>query len=352
MPRFFRGYTEIIAGSPQYSVDGPPPANQVVSQVVTAVDTRGRLLQSCTIRPAVRDPVLLPEAGVILLPGLAGRRRSGVVAYSTVTGARIWGTPAEFFVISADTVFVSIFTSHPGVAAYDAATGRRLWSDEFRGPPGAIAAIRGRVYAVGGGASPDQSGELIALRARDGRQLWQLTKLADAELEGLQIVEVDAATVLALPPTGIPASPVVTAHLIRVTDGHLLASVLLSDNGSYNPWRSWSALFGPHRAVVVSQGSNQAFSFTRATSYPDSVTSRVGESLAAVARSVAYFTSACRVPADPPLVTAVDMRTGQSLWTVRIAQASCTGTDPAPQVIAYKEGFAVRTSDGQLVLYR
>lgn len=85
-------------------MDDPPPT-VLPDQVVTAVDTRGRVLQSCTIHPATRDPVLLPRAGIVLLPAL-GQLTSGLVAYSTVTGARLWQAPGDL-----PTRITSLFTA-------------------------------------------------------------------------------------------------------------------------------------------------------------------------------------------------------------------------------------------------
>jgi hypothetical protein len=51
-------------------------------------------------------------------------------------------------------------------------------------------------------------------------------------------------------------------------------------------------------------------------------------------------------------VTAVDLRTGQSLWTVPVPQIPCTDLGQAASLLAYDNGFAVRTSTGRLLLYQ
>src|SRR3982074_1139306 len=160
--------------SPFYSADAVPTTGRP-AQVVTAVDTRGRVLQSCTIRPAARDPVLLPRAGIVLLPGDPGQIAPGLVAYSTATGARLWQAPGDLSVTSADAVYVSTVAPRPGVAAYDAASGRRLWSDQLQGETliTDLAVINGIVFAERPDATPDHVGDVIALRARDGPELWQ-----------------------------------------------------------------------------------------------------------------------------------------------------------------------------------
>ena len=353
-PRFFHGYTEIVAGSPPYSVDAVPTTG-LPDQVVTAVDTRGKVLQSCTIRPAAQDPVLLPRAGIVLLPGDPGQLAPGLVAYSTATGARLWQAPGALSVTSADTVYVSTVAPQPGVAAYDAASGRRLWADQLQGVTliTDLAVINGTVYAERPDATPDHIGDVIALRARDGRQLWQRPWTpADVGPEGPQIVGVDAATVLFLPPTANPHPALRVAQLISVTGGLLLSEVSIGSYGNNDPWRSWPALLGQHHAIVVAQGSGPAFTLTTAPGYPSTVDSGVGGGPAAVASNVAYFLTAGSCPPDPPSVTAVDLRTGQSLWSVLVPQIPCTDLGQAASLLAYDNGFAVRTSTGQLLLYQ
>jgi len=203
-------------------------------------------------------------------------------------------------------------------------------------------------------ATPDHVGEVIALRASDGRQLWQRPWTpADDGPNGPQIVGVDAATVLFLPPTANPRPALPVAQLISVTRGLLLASVSISSYGSHDPWRSWPALLGRSHAIVVAQGSGPAFTLTTADGYPSSTDPGLGGGPAAVARNVAYFfLSAGSCPPDTPGVTAVDLRTGRSLWTLLVPQIPCTDLSQAASLLAYDNGFAVRTSDGRLLLYQ
>src|SRR5262249_43337014 len=185
------------------------------------------------------DPVLLPRAGIVLLPADPGQLAPGLAAYSTATGARLWQAPGDLSVTSADTVYVSTVAPRPGLAAYDAASGRRLWSDQ---PQGAtritdLAVINGIVFAERPAAIPDQVGDVIALPARAGRQLWRRPwPPADVGPDGPQIVGVDAATVLFLPPTANPRQALPVAQLISVTGGLLLASVSIGSYGNNDPW--------------------------------------------------------------------------------------------------------------------
>ena len=52
-------------------------------------------------------------------------------------------------------------------------------------------------------------------------------------------------------------------------------------------------------------------------------------------------------PPDPPSVTALDLRTTQVLWSVLVPQIPCTDLVQAASLLAYDNGFAVRTSTGQ-----
>jgi len=267
-PRFFHGYTEIVAGSPGESVDGPQGGDPPVTlpdQVVTAVDARGKVVQSCTIRPAAQDPVLLPRTGIVLLPGDPGQLAPGLVAYSTATGARLWQAPGDLSVTSADTVYVSTVAPRPGVAAYDAASGRRLWSDQLQGATliTDLAVINGIVYAQ----QPDAHGthvEVIAIRARDGVRMWRWPWWLTEESVPPQIIGVNPGAVLLLPPAQIRGTYFQTAQLIGVADGRLLVSASIGNYGSNDAWHSWPAVLGQHPAIVVAQSSGQAFIITTA----------------------------------------------------------------------------------------
>jgi outer membrane protein assembly factor BamB len=352
IPRFFRGYTEIVAGGPSYYVDGPPPA-AMPDQVVTAVDARGRLLQSCTIRPAVQNPVMLPHAGILLLPGRPSRLGPGVTAYSTATGIRLWHAPGGLSVTTADTVYVNTSNPKPGVAAYDAVSGRRLWSDQPRGRAlTAIAVINGIVYAQRSAATMNHMGAVLALRASDGRQLWHRPRTPPDGTDGPQIVGVDAGSVLFLPIPGDTDPEAGMARLINVINGRLLASASIYKIGRNDPWRTWQtwpAMLSDHHAIVVASDYDRAFTLTAARGYPSNVSAGVGEYPAAVARNVAYFISGESCPSDSTEVTALDLRTGKLLWTVELPHADVSH---AASLLAYDNGFAVRLSDGRLLRYR
>jgi outer membrane protein assembly factor BamB len=349
-PRFFRGYTEIVAGGPVYSVDGPPPA-VLPDQVVTAVDARGTLLVSCAIHPAARDPVLLPRAAIVLVPGVPSELGAGVAAYSTKTGARLWHVPGEMFVTSGDTVYVTAGTPKPGVAAYDAATGRRLWSHPPRGRAlRVIAVLNGIVYAERSPATEKDLGAVLALRARDGRRLWHLGLTPDDGPDGPEFVSVGLSSVLVLPRPADSELAARNVRLVSVTTGRVLASASIYNSDDFiQPWQTWPALLGDHDASVVAGGCGGASTVTAAHGYPSSIGPGFGECLAAVARNVAYFISGWSAPPDSTFVTAIDLRTGQPLWDVKLPP---TDLSEETSLVPYDHGFALRLSDGRLLRYQ
>jgi outer membrane protein assembly factor BamB len=285
-----------------------------------------------------------------VLREVTGQLNPGVTAYSTATGARLWHAPGYLAVTSADAVYISTATPRPDVAAYDAASGRRLWSEQPRGRAlTAVAVINGIVYAQRPATTVNHLGAVLALRARDGRQLWHRRWTAADGLDGPQIVGVDAASVLFLPSPADTDPEAGIARLISVTSGRVLASVSIYKTGSNDPWRTWPALLGAHHAIVAAGGYGQAFTLTPSHGYPSNVNTAVGGCLAAVARNVAYFISDGSCPSDSTLVTAVDLRTGRLLWTVRIAR---TDFSQAASLLAYDNGFTVRLSDGRLLRYQ
>jgi outer membrane protein assembly factor BamB len=102
----------------------------------------------------------------------------------------------------------------------------------------------------------------------------------------------------------------------------------------------------------VAQYSGPAFTITAAREFPASVDANLGGGLAAVAGNVAYFMTAGSCPPDSPNVTAIDLRTGRLLWSVLVPQIPCTSPFQSAWLLPYDNGFAVRTTDGHLLLYR
>jgi outer membrane protein assembly factor BamB len=342
-PVFFHGYTQITAW--QYlATDGQ--STPLADSVITAVSDGGQLLASCTIPPIVQNPVLLPRAGIVLLP--SGR---AVTAYSTASGARLWQVAAELSEVSADTVYVTTTGRGARVATYGASSGRRLWSQQLKGagPVVALTVINGIVYAQQAPAAMSGPDTLTAIRTRDGTLLWhRLITLANGPY-GLQIIAVDARTVLLLPSSFGPGE---TAQLIDTRRGRLVTS---ARTNRYDPlyWQSWPAVLDRHPAIVA-DGANHApaFIFTTARGYPATFGPRKGLSLAAVAQNVAYFISSSSCTPNGLEVTGVDIRNGRSLWSVPLPATLCTNTAGAPELLPYENGFAVPTVDRHVLLYR
>src|SRR5215472_2136585 len=119
-PQFFRGYTQVAAGR---VVPGGEGVLAVANQVTAAVSDAGKILVSCTTSSAYSSAVLLPHAGILVLPG-----RPQIAAYSTATGRLRWHAAAALYQVSGDSVYTSAAEHGGRVTAYDAASGRREWS--------------------------------------------------------------------------------------------------------------------------------------------------------------------------------------------------------------------------------
>jgi len=335
-PQFFSGYVDVF--SFRYRSDFPIP---LTDAVITAVNDAGQVLVSCSIPPLAQNPVLLPHAGILLLPS-----GGSVAAYSAATGALRWKAAAEMSDIAGDTVYASTERRGGRVVAYDAASGRRLWSLRLAtgAEPQALTVANGIVYLTA--RLPSAADEYaLAIRARDGTLLWQRS-LASMSPQ----LSLDAGGFLLALPNNDRYG---TAQLIQARTGRLVAS---ARTGTHQPlyWRSWSSMVGG-APVVVATGDNDgtpAFIVTSAHGYPATVAGAYGLSLAAVAQNVAYFISPQPCPPQHLKVTGVDIRSGRTLWSVRLPSTLCNDQQGSPALIPYDGGFAIPTDNGQVLLYR
>jgi PQQ-like domain len=352
-PQFFRGYTQVAASR---VVPGGEGALAVANQVTAAVSDAGKILMSCTTSSASPSAVLLPHAGILVLPG-----GSQIVAYSTATGRLRWHAAAALYQVSGDSVYTSAAEQGGRVTAYDAASGRREWSVSVKraAEVRTLTVADGIVYVTFYGF-PETG--LLAVRAGDGVQLWRravpsfsgppvvgATKDGSLLLLGSAFADqLDAAN-----------ASTATAQLVDGRTGRLVAS---GHPRRYygDSWQTWSAGLG--RPVVAAAAGSPfagAFILTPERGYPAGTAANNHPILAAVAHNVAYMiTSQCTSQSVAPLtsggvkVVAADIRSGRRLWSVRLPPEIQCGI--VPPLVPYDNGFAIMTLDdhNHALLYR
>jgi outer membrane protein assembly factor BamB len=352
-PQFFRGYTQVAAGR---MVPGGEGVLALANQVTAAVSDTGKILVSCTTSSASSAAVLLPHAGILVLPG-----GSQVAAYSTATGTLRWHAAAALYQVSGDSVYTSAAEHGGRVTAYDAASGRREWSVPVKraAQVRTLTVADGIVYVTFYGF-PETG--LLAIRAGDGVQLWRRRvpsfsgpPVVEAAEDGslLLLGSAYAARSLAL------NASTATAQLVDGRTGRLVASG--HPRGYYgDSWQMWSARLGrPVVAAAAGIPFAGAFILTPERGYPAGTAANRQLILAAVAHNVAYMiASQCASQSVPPLtsgdvkVIAVDIRSGRRLWSVRLPPAiQCS---IVPPLVPYDDGFAIMTLDdhNHVLLYR
>src|SRR5262245_7133145 len=163
-PQFFRGYTQVAAGR---VVPGGEGVLAVANQVTAAVSDAGKILVSCTTSSAYSSAVLLPHAGILVLPG-----SPQIAAYSTAAGRLRWHAAAALYQVSGDRVYTSAAEHGGRVTAYDARSGRWMWSVPVKRAASvrALTVADGIVYVTFCGSS---EAALLAIRAHDGVPLWR-----------------------------------------------------------------------------------------------------------------------------------------------------------------------------------
>jgi len=356
-PQFFRGYSQVAAGRTMPGTEVLAVANQVTA----AVSDAGQVLVSCTTSSAYPSAVLLPHAGILLLPG-----RPQIAAYSTATGSLRWHEPAALYQVSGDRVYTSAAEHGGRVTAYDARSGRRIWSVPVKrsAEVQTLKVADGIVYVVEEltvSGLPDGS-TLLAIRGSDGVQLWQRPvpsfsgpPVVEAATDGSMLVLGSAYADRA----DAPNASTTTAQLVNSRTGRLVAS---GHQGGYyaDNWQTWSArLARPVVAAARGVPFVGAFILTPDRGYPAATAASSQLILAAVAQDVAYIISPqCASQSVPPLpsrkvtVRAVDIRNGRTLWSLRLPAAIHCGV--IPPLVPYDDGFAIMTLDNHnhVLLYR
>lgn len=184
-----------------------------------------RLLAGTNDRSAATDAATPPLASVAAWPGFRGPRRDGVVHgvriatdWSTSPPIELWRQPVgpgwSSFAVQGHRVYTQEQRGEQEiVACYDARSGDLIWqhadpvrffeSNAGAGPRATPTLHQGRVYAYGA------TGILNALDAADGTLVWSRDTVQD--------------TGASVPTWGFSSSPLVTADLVVVDAGALIA---------------------------------------------------------------------------------------------------------------------------------
>jgi outer membrane protein assembly factor BamB len=353
-PQLFRGYTQVAAGR-RLPASGGAAALTLANQVTAAVSDAGKVLVSCTTSPVYSPAVLLPHAGILLLPG-----SSQMAAYSTTTGKLRWHAAATLYQVSGDTVYTSAADQGGRVAAYDALSGRRMWSVPVSrtGAVQTLTVADGIVYVNFYGFPVSV---LLAVRARDGVLLWRRPVPSYSEPPVVEAATDGSLLVLGSAYAGNASAPMASTTTAQLVDGRRTGGLVASGHpGGYYAagWQSWSARLG-HPVVAAAGQSPFAgdYILTPKRGYPAGTAANSQLILAAVAQNVAYIISSqCSnqsVPSPPSrnvAVAGLDIRNGRTLWSVRLPPAiQC---DAVPPLVPFDGGFAIVTLDNHVLLYR
>jgi outer membrane protein assembly factor BamB len=227
------------AATPAPAPAAAPPTAQPAPTPTAPVE--GPASPAPPVAPAAPAPAAAAPASRGYWTDYRGPARDGVYRQRPLAATwpaggprRLWKQPvgeghASFVVAGGVAFTIEQRRQREVVAAYDVPTGREVWTSGWDehfseamggvGPRATPAVANGIVYALGA------AGELRALRAADGRQIWRTNILTDAGASNLQ--------------WAMSGSPLVVDGKVVVQPGGSGASVVAYDAATGRPvWKS------------------------------------------------------------------------------------------------------------------